>query len=151
MANPLVRKEMVFYPQDNGKFMKQAANGKRWMEEVDASLAAPMVRKYLSAGYHDYFIHEPFLASVSADNESNPAPVPLLPVRFFERAGTLFARSHPLLPKGSSYIVDGETHLEIPLSSFLLPLPEFRQEHCRYNLPCPNEILGITPLLFPCT
>ncbi|KAG9089952.1 hypothetical protein FRC06_001282 [Ceratobasidium sp. 370] len=143
MANPLVRDQLVFYPQDDGKSLRQAANGKRWMDEVDASLAAPMVRKCLAVGHHDYFVHEPFLASISVENEPHTVPKPLLPIRYFERSGELFARSHPLLPTDSGYVIDGETHLEVPLSAFLLPYPEFLREYGRYEMPCPSNILGI--------
>ncbi|KAG9124849.1 hypothetical protein FRC07_010023 [Ceratobasidium sp. 392] len=72
LANPLVRSDLVFVPQDNGKSLKCAANGRQWAEEVDASLAAPMVRKHFTAGHHNYFVHKPFLASIPADN--NPQP-----------------------------------------------------------------------------
>ncbi|KAG8692786.1 hypothetical protein FRC08_009539 [Ceratobasidium sp. 394] len=144
MANPLVRKELIFYPQDDGKSVHQAANGQRWMEEVNALLAAPMVRKSLRFGHQDYFVDEPLLASVPhLEGGLNAAPRPFLPVRFFQRQGDLFARSHPLVPTESGYIIDGDAHVELPLSSFLLPLPEFLSEHRRYNLPSPNTILGV--------
>ncbi|KAG9077049.1 hypothetical protein FS749_011115 [Ceratobasidium sp. UAMH 11750] len=143
MANPLVREQLVFYPQDDGSSLKQAANGRRWMEEVDPSLAAPMVRKYLAVGHHDYFIHEPFLASIAVNDQLPLDPTPLLPTRYFERSGVLFARSHRLIPKDSGYVINGDTHIDVPLSSFLLPFPEFLVEHTRYQMPCPSNIIGV--------
>ncbi|KAG8790917.1 hypothetical protein FRC12_010650 [Ceratobasidium sp. 428] len=141
LANPLVRERMVFYAQDEGATVRQAANGKRWMEEVDASLAAPMVRKDLPVGHQDYFVHEPFLASLEIDGQLVPRP--LLPIRFFERSGSLFARSHPLLSSDAGYTIDGDIHIDVPVSSFLLPFPEFCQEYERYELPCPESIIGV--------
>ncbi|KAG8756176.1 hypothetical protein FRC11_005490 [Ceratobasidium sp. 423] len=144
MANPLIHKELVFYPQDDGKAIRCATNGQRWLEEVDASLAAPMVRKPLPHGHQDYYVFEPFLASVpfSSDNPTL-VPRPFLPIRYFQHAGDLFAHTHPLIPTDSGYIVDGDNYFEIPLSSFLVPLPDLRSEHGRYGLPPPDNILGI--------
>ncbi|KAG8682769.1 hypothetical protein FRC08_014735 [Ceratobasidium sp. 394] len=144
MANPLVRKDLVFFPQDDGKSMNREANGRRWMEEVDASLAAPMVRKSLPFGHQDYFVHEPILASITqTDGSSTTIPQAFMPTRFFQRGDDLFARSHPLLPVDSGYIIDGDTHVELPLSSFLLPFPDFLSGHERYNLPSPENIFGV--------
>ncbi|QRV96926.1 hypothetical protein RhiJN_24944 [Ceratobasidium sp. AG-Ba] len=143
MANPLVRNQMVFYPQDDNGSMSKAANGGRWMKEINATLAAPMVRKQLLIGHHDYYVHEPYLASYreAGSNEANPTP--LISMRYFERSGELYARSHRLIPIQSGYVIDGTEHLDIPLSDFLLPLPEFRAEHKRYNMGSPEVIYGI--------
>ncbi|KAG9079135.1 hypothetical protein FS749_008794 [Ceratobasidium sp. UAMH 11750] len=150
MANPLVRKDLVFFPQDGGKSMNRAANGRRWMEEVDASLAAPMVRKSLPFGHQDYFVHEPILASVAqTEGSSTIVPQAFMPTQFFQREDNLFARSHPLLPHDSGYVIDGDTHVELPLSSFLLPFPEFLSEHERYNLPSPDIIFGVRSASHP--
>ncbi|KAG8757406.1 hypothetical protein FRC12_010319 [Ceratobasidium sp. 428] len=152
MANPVVREKLSFYPQDSGASMSNATNGQRWTEEVDATLAAPMVRRSLPYGGHqDYFVHEPFLASVTdaATGAIPQAASAFLPVRFFEREGNLFARCHPLLAEGSAYVVDGDSHVELPISSFLLPLPEFKSEHMRYGLPAPEQILGVRMALHP--
>lgn len=144
MLNPLVRNRLVFYPQDNGRSYNQAANGARWREEVDASLAAPMVRRLLPNGHQDYFVHEPFLASVASKPNDSTLLLPgaYMPTRYFEREGDLFARAHPLLHRNEGYVIDGDTHLEIPLYNFLLPLPEFRERHSEYGLPAPDIIHG---------
>ncbi|KAG8695014.1 hypothetical protein FRC09_009442, partial [Ceratobasidium sp. 395] len=151
MANPIVRKELVFYPQDGGNTMSQAANGQRWTKEVDASLAAPMVRKELPLGGHqDFFVYEPLLASLPA-SEDDPTLVaqPLLPIRFFERSGELLAQAHPLACSDAGYAIDADTHIEVPVSSFLLSLPEFRLRHASYNLPAPDQILGVQSASHP--
>ncbi|KAG8697268.1 hypothetical protein FRC09_007972 [Ceratobasidium sp. 395] len=150
MANPIVRKELVFYPQDGGNMMSQAANGHRWTREVDASLAAPMVRKELPLGGHqDFFVYEPLLASLPA-SEDDPTLVaqPLLPICFFERSGKLLARAHPLACSDAGYAINADTHIEVPVPSFLLSLPEFRLRHESYNLPAPDQILGASVSLF---
>ncbi|KAG8703410.1 hypothetical protein FRC09_004178, partial [Ceratobasidium sp. 395] len=145
MSNPLTRKELVFFPQDGGKSMDHAANGKRWMEEVDASLAAPMVRKRLPFGHQDYFVHEPLLASVAqSEGSSTLVPQTFMPTRFFQRDGDLFARSHPLVPVDNvGYVIDSDVHVELSLSSFLLPYPELLSKHIKYDLPSPENILGV--------
>ncbi|KAG8746310.1 hypothetical protein FRC11_012758, partial [Ceratobasidium sp. 423] len=144
MANPLVRKKMVFYPQDDGPSLKQAANGERWRSEVSASLATPMVRKKLPHGHHqDYFIHEPFLATLPEHGTSSPAPFAFIPIRYFERQGQLFARAHPLIPYNNGYLIDGDSHVELPIDSFLLPLPELRLKHADYGFPVPDVIFGV--------
>ncbi|KAG8719403.1 hypothetical protein FRC09_011168 [Ceratobasidium sp. 395] len=151
MANPIVRKELSFYPQDSGSSMSCAAHGKRWSEEVDASLAAPMVRKLLPFGqYQDYFVHEPLLASVSvSDDEYALVPQAFLPVRFFERSGEMFARCHPLTPEGLGYTVDSDIHTELSITAFLLPLTELRLRHGEYGLPSPDQILGVRSRTHP--
>ncbi|EUC62774.1 hypothetical protein RSOL_454510 [Rhizoctonia solani AG-3 Rhs1AP] len=145
MANPLVQKDMVFYPQDDGPSLRQAANGKRWTEEIRPALAAPMARKYLVNGHQDYFVYEPFLASTTGTS-TTPSPNPYMPFRYFEREGELFARAHLLIPHQHNgkmgFLVDIDSHSEIPLSQFLLPLPEFCLRHKAYGLPSPESIIG---------
>ncbi|CAE6474368.1 unnamed protein product [Rhizoctonia solani] len=143
MSNPLVRKDMVFYPQDDGQALKQAANGARWTKEVNASLAAPMVRKHLPHGHQDYYIYEPFLtSSIPAGEQNANLPCAFIPVRYFQRNGTCFAKAHPLVSHEHGYIIDASAHVDISVSQFLIPLPEFRLKHNDYGLSSPNSILG---------
>ncbi|KAJ7885666.1 hypothetical protein B0H14DRAFT_3431620 [Mycena olivaceomarginata] len=43
------------YPEDTGKLLAEARQGKRWLEEIPSSQTTPMAR----IGKQDYFIHEP--------------------------------------------------------------------------------------------
>ncbi|KDN33344.1 hypothetical protein RSAG8_13567, partial [Rhizoctonia solani AG-8 WAC10335] len=146
MANPLVRKEMVFYPQENSNVLKHAANGAQWTEEVNASLVAPMVRKYLPHGHHDYYVYEPFVVSVSSvEDPSIFLPHAYISVRYFQQDNKCFTKCHPLIPHDNGFtsiIIDANIHVNIPTSNFLLPLPEFWLKYEDYGLLSPDVILG---------
>ncbi|KAJ7436385.1 hypothetical protein B0H11DRAFT_2164125 [Mycena galericulata] len=55
MSNPKVRPHLDFYPEDSGKILDEARQGKRWLEEMPAQQTTPMAR----IGTIDYFIYEP--------------------------------------------------------------------------------------------
>ncbi|KAJ7328003.1 hypothetical protein DFH08DRAFT_967771 [Mycena albidolilacea] len=55
MSNPKVRPHLEFYPEDTGKLLEQARQGKCWLEEMPSFQTTPMTR----IGDQDYFIYEP--------------------------------------------------------------------------------------------
>ncbi|PIL28321.1 hypothetical protein GSI_09610 [Ganoderma sinense ZZ0214-1] len=58
MANPRVRPYLHFYPEDTGgRYLAEARQGRRWLEEVADDVLTPMLR----LGAQDFYIHEPAL------------------------------------------------------------------------------------------
>ncbi|KAM5539994.1 hypothetical protein V8D89_006326 [Ganoderma adspersum] len=58
MANPRVHPYLHFYPEDtSGKYLAEAWQAKRWLEEVADEVLTPMLR----LGSQDFYIHEPAL------------------------------------------------------------------------------------------
>ncbi|KAJ3720842.1 hypothetical protein DFJ43DRAFT_1001105 [Lentinula guzmanii] len=55
MANPLVRPNLSFYPQEALGRVESAKNAFRWLHEMDASLTTPMVH----IGNEDFYLFEP--------------------------------------------------------------------------------------------
>ncbi|KAF7344648.1 hypothetical protein MVEN_01625000 [Mycena venus] len=55
MANPSVRKNLHFLPEDTTPSLSEAWQASRWLDELDSDLTTPMIRKH----GQDFFIHEP--------------------------------------------------------------------------------------------
>ncbi|KAK7007194.1 hypothetical protein R3P38DRAFT_3325581 [Favolaschia claudopus] len=79
MSNPKVRPHLQFYPEDSGKVLEEARQGKRWLEELPSEKTTPMVR----IGKQDYYIHEPAMLRDGTF---------CMPFRWFMRGNILFAK-----------------------------------------------------------
>ncbi|KAG8978953.1 hypothetical protein FRB90_008233, partial [Tulasnella sp. 427] len=138
MANPCVRPHLRFYAEDCGKHVSEARHGSRWAREVNANLAGPMARLECGGSFIDFYVHEIALANV--DSYGTYAPV--LPTRWFERSGKLFARTHRVQVNSTrtAFIIDASHCADIPLSAFFASLVELKGSHRAYGLPSPTEI-----------
>ncbi|RDX40530.1 hypothetical protein OH76DRAFT_1394203 [Lentinus brumalis] len=139
LANPLVCRHLHWYSEEVGDSGSEAWQFDKWRHEVPGSIAGPMVR---SPEGKDYFVNEPALANV--DNLGSIAPV--IPVRWFMRDGGLHALAHRLYvhPRDqNAYTIDGRSALELPMSAFFSPYPDFAREHSYYNLPSPSRVTGV--------
>ncbi len=138
-ANPIVRKSLETYPEDNGCKLQQASQAARWRHEVDGNLAAPMAR---DANGKDYFVEEPCMAQL---DDTGEVVAPVMPISWFRRGSDLWAHSHYLRCTPQGYVVDRRPHgsVDIPLSNFLLNVNDLQSTVIQdeYGLP-PAKIEG---------
>ncbi|KAF7333089.1 hypothetical protein MVEN_02374000 [Mycena venus] len=108
MSNPKVRPHLEFYPEDTGKLIEEARQGKRWLEEIPSAQTTPMAR----IGMQDYFIHEPAMLTNGKF---------CMPIRWFARGKILFAKCWDLAvvttEKGQNWRVI--QHVQDPISGTL--------------------------------
>ncbi|KAF7982888.1 hypothetical protein HWV62_25136 [Athelia sp. TMB] len=139
MANPLVRKHMHFFGEDAGSCLKEAWQGSRWKDQVNASASGPMVRHEGK----DFFVNEPALVRWGPRGKYQP----VLPTRFFRRNGMDWAKVHLLRrhPAKDAMIVDARQGActELPLTSFWASFPEFQADHGFLGWPDPSLVPGI--------
>lgn len=141
MANPCVRPYLRFYAEDCGKHVSEARHGARWAQEVNANFAGPMARLECGGSFIDFYVHEVALANI--DSYGTYAPV--MPTRWFERSGRLFARAHRLQTNSArtAYIINASECMDIPLSAFFASSVELQNSHRAYGLPPPSKIEGM--------
>ena len=142
VANPLVRDQLHFYPEDSGPRLCEARQANRWLHEVSPNFAAPMVR---TADGQDFFVEEPALALTQTP--SGTAHQVVLPVRFFERADKMFATVHRMSvsASGTGLIIEAcnnDDSFDLPISALFLNFPRLMTSHNRYRLPRPDQING---------
>lgn len=138
MSNPKVRPHLEFYPEDSGKILEEARQGKRWLEEIPSEQTTPMAR----IGTQDYFIHEPAMLTDGTCR---------MPFRWFVRGKTLIAKCWDLLvvntEHGQSWrVVKRES--EVSQEQFMKSLPDLRTDFPHYNIPDPTKIKGMYSFLY---
>lgn len=57
IANPIVRRDLQFYPENAGSQLREASQGGQWLNDTDAQYLTPMHR----IGHRDFYIFEPAL------------------------------------------------------------------------------------------
>ncbi|KAL0578323.1 hypothetical protein V5O48_003670 [Marasmius crinis-equi] len=55
MANPRVRRDLHFYPEDSSPSLSEAWQADRWLKELDSQLTTPMIRIF----NQDFYLQEP--------------------------------------------------------------------------------------------
>lgn len=133
MANPKVRPNLHFYPEDAGNTLEHAWQGRQWKEKIDPTLLTPMVR----VGTQDFFVHEPaYLVNGKTS----------VPIRWFKREGKLFAQAALMQVANSEtssyWIVREDEQRELPFTDFELAFPDFWGVSNSYGLPDPADIRG---------
>ncbi|KAJ7633334.1 hypothetical protein DFH06DRAFT_1004418 [Mycena polygramma] len=133
MLNPKVRPHLDFYPEDSGKILEEARQGKRWLEEIPSEQTTPMVR----IGAQDYFIYEP---AMLRDGTC------CMPIRWFVRDKVLFAKCWDLevvnSENGRSWrVIQRES--EVSQHDLMKNLPDLREDFQRYDVPDPSKIQDI--------
>ncbi|KAK1231629.1 hypothetical protein PQX77_005252 [Marasmius sp. AFHP31] len=61
MANPKVRSNLSFYPESTGRYLGEARQADRWLNEMDDDELTPMIRLGKGRAARDFFIFEPAL------------------------------------------------------------------------------------------
>ncbi|KAJ7857099.1 hypothetical protein B0H14DRAFT_2578514 [Mycena olivaceomarginata] len=130
MSNPKVRPHLDFYPEDTGKLLAEARQGKRWLEEIPSSQTTPMAR----IGKQDYFIHEPAMLD---DGKF------CVPIRWFVRDKVLVAKCWDLVvittETGQNWrVIQSES--EVSQARFLKSFPKLKADISFYNFPNPSKI-----------
>lgn len=134
MANPRVRPDLHFYPEDTGKKLSQAWQAKHWLKDMDKEHLTPMVRLH----NQDFFIFEPaLLASGRA----------CMPTQWFTRNGDLYAKAWSLQPVSrefdSGWQVEEYDEFEVPETDFLVSFKNWEASGATSGLPRATQILGI--------
>jgi hypothetical protein len=137
---------MHFLSEDAGDILKETWQAGKWKDEVDASLAGPMVRQ----DDKDYFVEEPAPANVVGENgEAHISPV--LPTRWFMRQGKVWAKVHRLRPhpENGHFVIDArsDTCDELPLTTFFSSYVALKKDHHYFALPDPDMVIGVFYLL----
>lgn len=115
MANPLVRSQLHFYPEDSGQFLGEAWQGSRWLHEMDPSLLTPMIRHEKT----DYYVFEPVILTLNRL---------CIPFRWFKRNDRMYGLAWSLTPSTSPdgspcWLVDKRQTFEFHESALLVPFP----------------------------
>ncbi|KII95863.1 hypothetical protein PLICRDRAFT_98567, partial [Plicaturopsis crispa FD-325 SS-3] len=140
-ANPQVRPHISVYAEHSGPKMGEARQAERWRDEVDGLLAGPMARD--SSG-RDYFVNEICFANI----DSLGTATAVLPVRWYEKDGALWAQVHRVLltSDGDAFVIDARDggHMDLPLTAFFLSVVELLDPvtQRRYGIPSPNNLRG---------
>lgn len=127
---------MRFYADDAGNFMDGPWHADRWRFEVAPDLSGPMCR-IPGSTHEDIYLHELCLVS-----QSDGTIAPAVPIRFFTRNGLQLAMVHPVQLRQQQYVVDGSKHMEVAISDFHLPYPQFLERYEEYELPRPDRVAG---------
>ncbi|KIJ46219.1 hypothetical protein M422DRAFT_250259 [Sphaerobolus stellatus SS14] len=132
MANPIVRPHLRFYPEDSGKKLAEAIQGRRWLYEMDDECLTPMIR----IGKQDYFVFEPTLVG---------GHQAVVPHRFFIRDGKFHMRVWALEEDkaANGWIVRKDRESELPASTLLVGWPDFVQTFANRHLTDPCNIIGV--------
>lgn len=145
MANPTISPHLHYYPEDAGDKLSETWQGKRWLRELDSTLASQMIR----IAHQDYYVHEP---AKLVDGTV------VMPVRWFTRAvgsgmgsqtrQVYWAEVWHLQPVASDegyvgYVVHEYDTVEIPAHSLLLSMPQMVETFASESLPDPHTIIGM--------
>lgn len=139
MANPLVRPHLHFYPEDSGKGLHQAWQGKRWRHDKDPTYLTPMIRLAFGLSHQDFYIHEPALL------RNGKA---CIPYRWFIRGGRYYGLAYELEPRvtdqGVGWMVRQDRQMEVSQDALVESLPYFEHSAAasQGGLPPPHNILG---------
>lgn len=133
MANPKVRPNLSFYPEDSGKRVSEARQAERWLHEAPAEQLTPMAR----LGMKDFFIHEPAMTVNGTI---------CMPVRWFTRQKKIHAKCwemHPVHSElTSSWRVVVRNDYIISQDDLLKNWPELQSDRHLYSLPSFDLIAG---------
>ncbi|CAK5282232.1 unnamed protein product [Mycena citricolor] len=139
MANPKVRPNLSFYPEDSGKKISEARQAARWLHEMPDDQLTPMHR----IKNHDYYIYEPAMATSSIDGSVQH----VVPVRWFSREGSIHAKCWRMIPvvtdQISGWRVIKTRTVEVSEAQFFKTFVEFQSDAALYNVPHPSLIIDV--------
>jgi hypothetical protein len=125
------------FADDAGGYVEQTYHADRWLHEIDANLAGPMVR---TADGQDFYVHEPALASIDGSEDA----VPVLPTRWFQFNEEHWGMAHKLLVNSdlNAFVIDGSACIKLPLSAFKLCMQRLERSFEYHHLPAPHRLEG---------
>ncbi|KAF6758633.1 hypothetical protein DFP72DRAFT_887757 [Ephemerocybe angulata] len=139
MANPRVRANLHFYPEDSGKHLSEARQGTRWLHELPPELTTP----YARLGDQVYYTFEPALLTGRRL---------CIPVRWFTRGETMYAQCWKMVfvrgEGGGHWRAINDPIVEVGAHEFLLSFPnllgDMKDHPERYNdMPPVSRIEGM--------
>jgi hypothetical protein len=134
MANPHVRPQLHFHPEDSGKQLDEAFQARRWLKEMDPTQLTPMIRLH----NQDFYIFEPTLLSSGQV---------CIPIRWFHHGEPFFAKAWPLRAvvsdTESGWIVEEHTEIEVSQKDFLVSFKNWRISESASGLPPAHNIIGV--------
>ncbi|KAI6007742.1 hypothetical protein F5J12DRAFT_921093 [Pisolithus orientalis] len=134
MANPHIRPQLHFYPENSGGQLNEAYQARRWLKEMDPTQLTPMIHLH----GQDFFIFEPALLSNGQV---------CMPIRWFKCGRLFFAKAWSLCAvvndTGSGWIVEGHTEIEISERNLLVSFKNWNISQSTSVLPPAHNILGI--------
>ncbi|KAF8919278.1 hypothetical protein CPB85DRAFT_1529674 [Mucidula mucida] len=126
MANPNVRPHLHFFPEDAGEHVSEAQHASQWLHELPDDQLTAMVR----VGRRDFYIHEPTRLKNG---------LYCMPVRFFMKDRSLRETRGP---HGRAWSVHKVNDFEVPVSDFMMPLPQLQKDIRILDIPDPADILS---------
>ena len=134
MANPEVRPNLHFYPEDSGATLSEAWQARRWLKEMPPDELTPMIR----IGEDDYYIYEP---AMLMDGSC------CIPIWWFIRDGIFFCKAWvllPISPEGDcpGWQVREDIEVEVSQNDLLKDFPTLTHDHQLYGVPHPSRIIG---------
>ncbi|KAL1662140.1 hypothetical protein GGF50DRAFT_59618 [Schizophyllum commune] len=150
MANPNVRPQLHFLPEDTAPKVSEAWQAERWLHELDPQLATPMIR----LGKQDYYVFEPALLRGNGGHGVGFEDHVFMPIRWFLRNGRKFGKAWRLHPVKAGdgregWLVDARHEVEVDSAQLLLSFPEFVEAFHAYNVADPRNIFGVF-VIYPC-
>lgn len=143
--NPLMVPHIQTYPEHSGERLDHPRQAHKWRDEVPANIVSPMA---LGENGKAYFIEVPCFANL--DKVGNIIG-PIIPTRFFERTGKIWAKVRPLLVMGNrQYFTvderDGQ-EMELRIAAIFLSVEDLQLEAVqrKYGIPSPDRIIGKCP------
>ncbi|KAL0569380.1 hypothetical protein V5O48_012589 [Marasmius crinis-equi] len=131
MANPQVRCDLHFYPEDSSPSLSEAWQSERWLHELDPQLTTPMIRLF----NQDFYLQEP---ARLRDGRL------VVPTRWLKRDGQLIGKCHVMVPVASGWVLTADI-VEVDSSQLLYALPRLIQafESGACKIADPRAIIGI--------
>ncbi|KDQ25284.1 hypothetical protein PLEOSDRAFT_1027446, partial [Pleurotus ostreatus PC15] len=140
MANPRVRPQLHFYPEDSHPRLEECWQADRWLKEIDPTLTTPMIRK----NSHDFYILEP-TKMMSGDI--------IIPERWFTRVlngqEQFYAVAYRATAAGSEdpstagYVMHAHERLVVSANEILLNFPQMISTYQSDGLPDPRNIIAL--------
>lgn len=136
MSNPRIRKHIRHYPEDSGARLSNTWQAERWLNEIDPTLATPMIR----IGHQDYYIHEPAECSDGSI---------IMPVRWFTRdvggKQNFFAKAWRMASVlgNTGYVVAEYETVEVPADKLVSSFPQMIHTFENSHRPDPRHIIGM--------
>ncbi|KAF7303282.1 hypothetical protein MKEN_01292300 [Mycena kentingensis (nom. inval.)] len=130
LANPTIRKQLRFLPEDAGKSLSEAWQADRWLNEMDPDLATPMIRM----GNEDFFVHEPAITTTGV----------YMPTRWYTKVDRTYARAWRMVPAAhnTGWYVDVRRTWDIPAENFTVSFKAFTSCYGERGYPDPRIIHG---------
>ncbi|KAK1228871.1 hypothetical protein PQX77_008081 [Marasmius sp. AFHP31] len=153
MANPRVRPNLSFYPEDSGGNLGEARQASRWLKEMDDDELTPMVRLGKGRAARDFYIFEPALLSVHGGSM-------WMPHRWYTKTkaggqtvlvGRCWQMKEMPARQGggeASWRVLTNDEGEFEQDEFLIPFPDLRGHEHSFGFSAP--VTNVTEVVAPC-